>query len=477
MTAGLGTAGSGPALNANTDMTNTEDWTLRFPNAPKDGAPIEVRPHSMRFMQERTKLDFCRMKFGPAVGEYLKPETDGGVLSGRTVAEIRYGGETVSPVLFEPDGVQYGGTTNTIELRDLQSCLDNGIVNKSWKSTTLRTVYEYIFDQWEGDDLLNGFAVEIPDSIGGELRAFGDSRLVEGSAEVVAGDAEPLMDSSYVAEFSNDTPLKALWKTNRKYGLTSWVSNDRTLKVGKRNRADGYHIAAPDDHRVWRYTDTNLVHERDPVKAVYVKGPRVDEPGLETDIGQIAAFFNPFDEDGVNDARLVGFAKRNNVTDGQVIQKDSPEPKRDGMEAVAKNLLVEEIKNQNSGTVTIEPSLSGDYTRLWRVQFGDIIRMVPSDDVVSPPITADSGGIGDTSVETAAGSRPQVRNEEYLIHTVTHTLDEGSWKVQLGVSLLSDAAALDIGTRKLYYNPRANTTEQRYLTEDEFFDGDLLEAL
>lgn len=459
----------------------------------RDG--LEIRAEEMTLKQETDKWDYFRGQFAHEVGEEMKPHTryEGGALRERQLAVVKLDGEPVQSLLFEPDFVKYGDKKTHITLADLQKTLDSGVVDKRWPAVKAKEAYEYVFDKADTNGLIDGIKFTDIQTLDAELigqlefedrygTSPGTAENVRAVEDVEASETTRLMEGTWALDFQKKSPARCIQELNKKLGLTSWVDSTGTLWIGRPETNSTRHIAAPDDKRVWRYTDVNVSHGREPVKTVIVWGDWVDEPGVGTayDWG---SWLNPLDggsvdepgaEDiggpGFGDVRAQGVATNTDVDYGQTISYNETSAKHDSLGVVAANLLRQAQKESNKGTIKINPTESGDYTDIRDVGIGDFIHVVPEDGHFDGGVTADSGSIGNEPDNTNDWCEGFVNNEIYLIRSVQHSLSRnGEWTMTLDVVLYPDDS-ISTGTR--YWDP----TEQEFKSHDEVFDGDWLES-
>lgn len=448
------------------------------------GTPIEFRPVSMTLSMPRKGMDFFRAKLPSEVGDMLQPYTRSGAKLGfRKTAEVRLNGDLIQTLLFIPDGVSYGQNFTHLKLYDTIKAMDDGVVDKQWSSVTLQDAYQHVFDQVDNDivegpffslaenttqrllgdsalprtnestvDVEEGFRIKELDSLSTGLLKH---TLYAGSVQEAAqSQTQKLTDSYFAIDFNKESPLKAITKLNKKFSVNTWTSRSGAVYVGYPEANSIEHIAAPDDQRIWRYKDPQISHPREPVKSVIVEGAWVDEPGI-SGLNDIASWFNPNDESGFGDAIALGYAERKDISNGITFTVKNTKTKKNSLQDVAEVALREKMKKQSSGTIEIDPSISGEQaTPVESVRPGDIIRLVPPDHIFDNP-TANSGAPNNPPAsDDYCGS--YVRNENYVVSEVEHQVNEsGDWMVSLDVGRHPDA---DVGTVLKYWVPKTGET-------------------
>lgn len=463
-------------------MSCEHDWTIRINDVNHGGTPIEFRPVSMTLKMPRAEMDFLRAKLPSEVGDMLQPYTKSGAKLGfRKIAEVRLNGQTIQTMLFMPDGISYGENFAHLKLYDTIKAMDDGVVDKQWSNVTLRDAYQHVFDQVD-NDLVDGpvfsLSQNTPQRLVGEGGIFEqDESTVEGVdsgpgiAQTASGiynrivgnnlvkdiansNTNKLIDSYFAVDFNKDSPLKAITKLNKKFNVNTWTSRSGAVYVGYPEANAAGHIAAPDDQRIWRYKDPQISHPREPVKSVIVEGAWVDEPGIGG-IEDVVNWFDQSNEQGFGDALALGYAERTDINEGVNFSVKNTRAKKDSLPGVAEAALREKMKQQSSGTVEIDPSISGEMaTPIKSVRPGDIIRLVPPDHIFTNA-NSESGSLNNPPEDQDfCGS--YVRNDIYVISEVQHTLtDGGNWMVTLDVGVYPDA---DVETIMKYFNPETGET-------------------
>ncbi|AGC34295.1 hypothetical protein HSTV2_26 [Halorubrum sodomense tailed virus 2] len=493
-------------------MTCTNpQWTVRFPMVDGARGPFEIKPRELTLRMERNSYDYARAEFPVEVGEAMKPHTreDDGKLRYSQYVHICVDGVPVHSLYFRPDFVTYGEHGTFIEFHDLQESMDSGIVDKHWSSVTLEEAYTYIFEKRKSD-LITDIKFTVPDenlvgqarvdTLVGEqalegrderffgtgltmddLEGFGGGALGRAGGQlnryinpfekgkIDRDNTKELMDGYYAIDFEQISPATAIWKLNEMFNVQTWVDIDRTLHVGVPEAESIRHVAAPDDSRAWRYNSdgVNIKHPRDPIYAVLVEGEWVDEPGVGT-LDDIVSWFNQSDEDGFGDVRAEGVAFIPGVDPemGQTLKVKDTNAKRDSLGAVARLALYEQMKNQHSGSVQINPALSGGrFGRPESLRVGDALHIVPDDQWFDNP-GAESGELGDRPDNFNDFCGGFIHNEVYLVHGVTHSVTGSEWTMTAHVGMFPDFEAQSFVR---YFDPRSG----EYVSEEDVFGSDI----
>jgi hypothetical protein len=450
-------------------MTCDHDWTIRFPRI-NDGDPFEIRPVDMSLKMSRQKYDFCRATFSWKVGEEMKPHTryEGGALYGLEPVDVCYNGTAIQRLMFRPDWVDYTSEFTHLRLHDLQKSLADGVVDMQRDTVDLKSIYKEVVSSAANGLIpkLTDDNFTLPESQVRTLYKKGSAtRTQEGELRRKANETdktEKVVESDYAVDFDQISPERAIQRLNKKFRLKSWVNRDGELIIGLPEANSVRHLAAPDDHRVWRYKDPQISHGREPVKKVIVMGAWEDSPKLENDPTSW------FDKDGTGDARVIGVAERTDIDYGSTFSVKSTGAKRNAVAEVARLALIERMKQQNAGTVGIHPELSGtEVSNPLDLATGDLLHLVPNDDYFENP-TATSGRIGDESYDRDAVCGSITRNEAYLVSEVEHKVtDDGEWQMYADVGMYPDERVRDsIEAGMAYFDP----TEEEWYSDAEFSD-------
>ena len=126
------------------------------------------------------------------------------------------------------------------------------------------------------------------------------------------------------------------------------------------------------------------------------------------------------------------------------------------------------MKQQNAGTVEIDPDLSGtEHTRLIDLSPGDLLHLVPKDEYFDNP-SLNSGVIGDSPDNPDAVCGSFVKNEAYLVSEVEHSVTtEGEWQVFANLGMYPD---VPINSYMSYFDP----TSDKWLNDSEIADDSSL---
>lgn len=448
-------------------MTCEHDWTIRFPDVG-----FEVRPTTMNLKLSRDKYDYCRAKLPAKVGQEMKPHTRyaDGLLAGLSRVEVLYNGEVVQPFFFRPDFVDYGTTSTHLELHDLQKSLYDGTVDIQYTATDLHQIYQVVLNK-TNHRLIDTVRFTVPDSgtrtIYGEMYEYEKGLMGQEDKidKQLAKEDTKVVESYNAVDFDQITVEEAITKLNKKFGLTSWVNRDGELVVGLPEANSVSHIAAPDDRRAWRYKDAQISHGREPIKKVVVKGVW-ENPKNNKFEG--AGWFD--DDDGKTDAISYGYAERTDIDYGTTKTIDSSSAGADSIDTVARLALKSAMREQNHGSVDIDPQLSGtDISNVIDLTTGDIIHLVPNDDYFDNP-SADSGVIGDPpDTENICSAEGFVNNEAYVTQEVTHDISEdGDWNINAELGMYGD---VPIETWKSYYDPMRDKTYKEEPTNKDIKIG------
>jgi len=454
-------------------MSCNHNWTIKFRNV-NDGDPFEVRPIEMSLKMSREEYDFCRATLDWKVGEEMKPHTryKDGAMYGLLPADVCYNGNTIQRLMFRPDWVDYGNQNTHLQLHDLQKALKDGVIDEQRRNVTLENIYETVIEA-ASNRLIDEVRFTVPDSqvrkLYGNIPFDGKSNFI---LKEMAEDDETkkVIDSNYAVDFDNISPEKALRRLNKMFKLKSWVNREGVLIVGLPEANKIRHIAASKDERVWRYKDPNISHGREPIQSVIVEGAWVDEPGLDLDV------LGWFDEGGTADVKAMGIAKRTDIDYGTSFSVKSTKAKKNALPHIARLALKNRMKEQNAGTVEIDPELSGrEISDPIDLTPGDLLHMVPEDDYFDNP-SIDSGQIGDTPEDVDKVCGAFVNNESYLVNEVEHSVNkQGEWQIFADLGMYPD---VEMDSYMTYFNPRANEwVDDGEIGEDGSLEFGLFESI
>jgi len=455
-------------------MSCDHDWTIKFRDV-NDGDPFEVRPIEMSLKMSRNEYDFCRATLDWEVGEEMKPHTryEGGAMYGLLGADVCYNGEPIQPLVFRPDWVDYGSEETHLQLHDLHKALADGVIDMQRDRVSLEDIYTEVVEA-ASNRLVDEVHFTVPDS---QVRTLYGQQEVSGRAgryqrqQAEDDETKKVVESNYAIDFDNISPEKGIRRLNKKFRLKSWVNRDGVLVVGLPEANQIRHVAAASDERVWRYKDPNISHGREPIRKVLVFGAWEDEPGLE---------LNPldwFDKGGTNDVKAVGVAKRTDINYGSTFTVKSTKAKKDALPHVARLALGERMKQQNPGTVEIDPELSGtEVSNPIDLETGDLLQIVPQDQYFDDP-TATSGVVGDSPDNPDEVCGGFVNNEAYLVREVEHSVTRaGEWQVHADLGIYPDVG---METYMTYFNPVAGewVDDSEIADDGSLNDGDWLEGI
>jgi hypothetical protein len=454
-------------------MTCDHDWTIKFRDV-NDGDPFEVRPIEMSLKMSRTEYDFCRATLDWEVGEQMKPHTryEGGAMYGLLPADVCYNGDPIQRLMFRPDWVDYGSENTHLQLHDLHKALGDGVVDQQRDTVNLEEIYTTVVEA-ASNRLIDEVRFTLPDS---QVRTLYGNRSASGRGgryrQQMAEDDETkkVVESTYAVDFDNISPQKALQRLNQKFRLKSWVNRNGVLVVGLPEANQVRHVAAASDDRVWRYKDPSISHGREPIQSVIVEGAWVDEPGIDLDV------LGWFDKGGSNDVKAMGIAKRKDIDYGTSFSVKSTKAKRDALPHVARLALGERMKQQNAGTVELDPALSGtEVSNVIDLTPGDLLQMVPQDDYFDDP-TSTSGEVGDSPDNPDEVCGSFVNNEAYLVSEVEHSVsNNGEWQVFADLGMYPD---VEIEAYMTYFDPKAGEwVDDDEIADDGSLKGGLFEGI
>jgi hypothetical protein len=425
----------------------------------------------------RNRYDFARVEFPFEVGEAMKPHTRNkdGFLRGQTVADVCLNGQVVQRLMLRPDWVDYTPTSTHVQLHDLQKSLASGKVDIRREKVDLKEIYREVLARSSGD-LIGKAKFNLPDNqvrtIYGEKgsRELGEGSLTQTGEGIIESDtAAKILNSTYAIDFDDITAENAIAKLNKKFRLKTWVNRNGLLIIGLPEDSGRTHYAASHDSRVWRFKDPSISHSREPVRGVIVEGPWEDEPGIDA-----SDVLNWFDDGKFADVKAVGIAERQDVDRGTYVSVSATEAKKDALPELARLALIEEMKQQNAGSVSIDPVESGtNFTSPVDALPGDYLHMIPDDRYIKGEITAESGSIGDGNINYDAACGGIVRNEVYLITEVKHKINrDGSWQINADIGLVPD---IEPPKRYMsYFDPR----DEEWVGGDEIADnGELKKSI
>lgn len=458
------------------------EWTVVFPHINSDN-PFTIKPRSLTMKQSRGELDYCRAEFPANVGYHIMPETQGdeGVLLDEELVEIYRNDKLVHSYLFEPNNVRYGDHATHMELIDLQQSLDDGVVDMQRGKVYIERIYNDVFEKRKNKDIITDLKFSIPENM--EFGRFKDTDISssvpwvdidgDGIKENEAHKVGSITNIQAEVEFDEISPLRAIWKLNKKYRLQSWIDKNRTLWVGIPEAAGNFHVAAQNDSRVWHYEDEQIRTPKRPIKELTVWGKFFDEPGVGS-TGDIIDYFDP--DKTHADLKPMATAVRTDIQHGETKTIHKSKLSWDGIEDYAKVALYEEMKKQNSGSITINPMKSTEFTPLHSLSVGDYITVVPDDRYYQGPWHVSTGDIEEFRIRYGRGDFKDkcgtpTPNELYNITEITHNIEGGHWSIDLDIGMYSLDAPVQSQFR--FFDPQ----EKRYYKEEDVFDGNWVEGI
>jgi hypothetical protein len=444
-------------------MKCDHDWTIKF-HGVNNGRPFELRPIEMSLRMSRPKYDFCRAKAPFEAGEQMKPHTryDGGALRGLTPVDVCHNGRPIQRLVFRPDWVDYGSDFTHLQFHDLHKALADGAVDEQRDTIRLTNVYRLVLNATR-NRLIDEVKFTLPDNqvrtlYGNKASSLGtfEGAAMRESAERNA--TKRIVKSDYAMDFENISPEKAIQRLNKKFNLKSWINRSGKLIVGLPEANPVRHVAAPNDERVWRYKDPNITHGREPIHKVVVEGAWEDEPGIDLDVA------GWFDKGGSKDVKAMGIATRKDVDYGNTSYVSSTKAKKNALPHVARATLKEKMKQQNAGTVEIDPEVSGtENSSPIDASPGDLLHIVPDDNQFTVP-TINSGVIGDSPDKPDEVCGGFINNEAYLITEVEHSVtDDGEWQIFTDLGLYPD---VPIKSYMSYFDPAS----EQWVADSEIAD-------
>jgi hypothetical protein len=413
----------------------------------------------------RTKYDYCRIILDWEVGEVMKEHTrsSDGLMYGYLPADILYDGVRVQRLLFNPDYVTYGQTETKIQLQEVHKSLSDGVIDFQRETVRLVDIYKEVVSKAENDlvpELTEEENFTVPDGAvrtlySGRADELSESSLTETGRGIIArDDTKKLIDGSHAVDFDNISPELAIERLNEKFGLKTWFNSQGEMIVGVPEANETRFIAAPDDERVLKIKDASVSHGREPIRSVTVEGAWVDEPGIggfSDGIDEMASWVGIADDNskGGADFKAMGYAERKDIDYGKNIKIKSSKAKRDALTKTAEMTLMNKMKEQNNGSVEIDPNLSGSNPVDLRP--GDFLHLVPHDSYFDNP-TKDSGNISDDSVNPDEICGGYVNNEVYFVNKVEQNIgSSGDWNTTANIGLFPD---IKIASEMYLFNPQ-----------------------
>lgn len=429
---------------------DTNNIRIRFPRIG-----LELRPYTVDFRIDKTQFNYFDAKFSKEVGDYLEPYTqnEDAALRRPQPVEVIMDDVVSHWMYFRPQYVTYGQTNCWIELHDPQKHLQYDVVDYKIDGMTVEDMYRKVIDEANTNDIIKGVEFSIPEDAETYIkhetstplghpnpnkesllsRAYDDLANIwrDYDEEPDKAPTAPILKTEFVFDLTNKNALEALYYINKNVGLQSWLSHDGILKIGREVAEASHHVASATDSRVWRYSDVSLTPPGTPIKMAVVNGGMIDAPNStkeENAVESVLEFINPLD---AHDEDLVaqGVAQRPDVLDGKIVSIDEPELGRDALESRAYQVLANEMTDNNSGTVEINPDASGLGISDWRnVKVGDFLQLIPAE--------------GDDCKD--------IERQVVLISGIRHRVDGGSWKIKLNIQKWANPATV---TTLRYFSP------------------------
>lgn len=454
------------------------DWTVRFPTV-NSGDPFEVRPASMTTSWGRRRLDYAEVEMPEGVAEMMKPETrdKDGKLREEQPVDLCIDGDPVRRLLFQPERAMYTNGEAHLTLVDIQYVMNDGIVDNRDAIIRVEDAYNYAFDRVESE-YLTDIEFDLPDTVpetvrGGAARGFTGGITNAIREHTGWGKENPqYLDTKWAIDWDRISPFQAIWDLNNNINVYSWVEGT-TLKIGLPELRPNTYLAAPNDDRVWRYTNVSVRHPNKPIQRVVVQGQWITDDDMSS-LDFLARMFSEPDEDtDPFTVRMEGVAERSDINYGRTITLNESDAQKGGVQNAARLELYRRMSKNRNGTVQLDPALSGDdYGNPAELQPGDYLRVVPDDShyTFGNPLSDNAGrniqdAIDDWNEEIATAGEigdpkplgmPEwcnpVNNELYLVTGVEHSvLKAGGWQVNVDVALYPDSP---IDTYFRYFNPR-----------------------
>ena len=444
-----------------------DEWTFRFPYTEGREGPLEIRPKSFTFDASYGEYDYCKAKFSQEVGDMLRQHTESpyGRLAEKKFVQLCYEGDPRYALLFRPQHVTYGSNYTHIEFRDVLETMDEDVVDEAWDVVTVRDAYEAVWEAGK-NDVIKGLRFTNLDAADGQFaaaEAVDAEAYIDGYLYDESSQTSDLLDVTTALDFQQVSPARALEEANEKFGLQSWVDLDGYLWVGIPEASERLHVAAPDDDRVWRWTDPSLRSPRDPIKAVIVKGDWIDDPRHLNRERFAQQLFDVDEKTG--EVQVHGLAWRPNVSLGETFIIEDTDVKSDSIEEVATAALRNELKYNYSGQISINPQEGGHYTDPSDVRLGDYLHVVPDDDHFASTSRTTGSITDETPVvhDEDSDCRPEVSNMVFLITGVRHRINNnGSWDLSLDVNFYPFPDVYPVEATTRYFDPNS----EEYLNDD-----------
>jgi hypothetical protein len=446
-------------------MTCDHNWTIKILDV-NEGDSFEIRPVQMSLKMSQMKYDFCRAKFPIDVGREMKPHTryNQGALSEMKAVEVCYNGNSIQRLMFRPDWVDYGTEFTHIQFHDLHKSFANDIIDIQRDSTELKTIYKDLVEK-DSNGLIKDLIFQFPSNKATDIVSLGG--LDAGLNEVVSNeDGAKILVSGSSIDFENISLEKAITTVNKKFKVRSWFDRYGNLIVGLPEDPTVRHVAAANDERVWRFKDPSISHGRTKIKKAIVWGSWKDADGVGGAGDAIDEFGSWFvGGKGAADYRTMGIAERNDIDSGEVVYVENKDADKDSLKEVARLALKEAIRDNNGGTIEIDPELSGtEVSKPTELSPGQSIQVVPNDNLFNNP-SATSGVVGEYPDNPETNCGQYVNNEAYKVTEVEHNVTEdGEWQIHADLGMYPD---ISITSYVSHFEPSSN----EWVNADKITEG------
>jgi hypothetical protein len=419
------------------DGCEATEITIRF---PRNG--LEVRPLNATILVDRNKMNRLDAEFGSEVADYLKDETDkGGAMAFKQPAEVLINGTKRYHFLFFPENLQHGTNSCWITLEDPQKILEESSIDTEFNRISAREAYSKIWSKLNSDLILKGLKFNIGDQ---KFVNRSDALHIKIARDVFGKKEEAVervLDGTFSISFDSLNCYEALWKLNDKLNLTSWADESGFLVIGSQSDNGKHHLASQMDPRVWRFSDPRIRHPENEIKKVVMNGDMIDDPEFINE-EELETFLSEGSyQIGSKELIPQGIAERKDIDEGKTIVAKPVGIKKNSLEFMAHQALVNEIQDQNAGSISIDPQLSGkEFSDYEKLRIGDFIQLTPSEN---------------ECVDFAD-------NEIYEVDGMKHNFESGRWSIDLDVIENPDDS---IETSFRYFDAVA----EEALTEEEVY--------
>lgn len=437
----------------------TPTVTVSFLNG--DNSPyFEFRPQEISFRSNKNEFDSGRAVAGQEVRDVIQPLINAEHRFSRPIpCHIKLDGKPVKYMIVLPDSIRISRDDILFEFRDPIKFFRHGDIDISTPNKKARKVYGDILDAVDNSNLIfNGYSLySLQGSFGVDFK-----RISSGSDYSILKDSEDLaesmsksesennvelMDTKIHIDLSNAQPIEALRKINDVLGMEAWVSPYGVLKIGNRETYWKSYLASPDDTRVLKMSDHAISAPRNPVRKVVVRGGKVDEPG-ESIWKNSTERIDPIRKAGWQEFVIEGVAVNENIEFGETLTINDNKANGATLESRAFSKLIEEQRDQWSGTISINPKKSGTVLNdVKEISIGDLVSTVPPD-------------------ETNDECWSSVWMDTYRVTKVAHEFEGSHWTLDLEVVPLMDdyLDPENITTKTRHYDPG----KDEYMDEEEY---------